>query len=458
MAGIGFKLKKLFKPDTFIDNALALIFSTTVASGPIFFSLLCLGLLGIFVQPLFIAPGFSFFLITIVYIVAFSLITTGTMQLVLSRYLADKIYGKEYGEIMPALCMSLALTVVWQALFGLPFLLFLDADFLYRITAFALFVITGCIWQLMVFLSAVKKFRSITFAFGIGVSISFGMAWFLSEPFGVTGLLHGYALGQMTIFFILLARVLLEFKSAAPPSLSVFNHFKLMPQLIIIGAFYNLGIWIDKMIFWFSAPTSEHVNSFLYASSIYDTATYLAYVTVLPSATYFLVKIETDFYDNFRSFFHAISNRETFKVIEIRKKNIAKSVRESLIGLLKIQGCITLLCLFYSEELVSMLHISSYSAMVLEKALVAVFLQMIVLTLIIFMMYFDIKGDLIVVTTLFLVSNALFTALSIYLGPKFHGYGYLFSNLLTLLVALAYINRHLQKMEYRTFMQQVQNI
>lgn len=456
MAGIGFHLKKLFQPDTFLDNFRAVIYSATIASGPIFFSILCLALLGIFAKSGLDPAQFEIFTVTIVYIFAFSLIATGTTQLLFSRYLSDLIFAKEFPKIAPALSSALIFTIVIQCLFGLPFIIALKASAFYRFTAFGLFITIGCIWQLMVFLSAVKKFRSIVWAFFAGVSISFILGYYLSQSYGLQGLLHGYFIGQFGIFITLLWRVLQAFHSNLRPTLALFTIMKKFPALILIGFFYNLGIWIDKIIFWYS-NAGEQVEAFLHASELYDNAMYVAYLTVIPAYTYFLVKVETEFYGYFRTFFQTILNKESLGFIEDKKEDICRTVRESLLGMTKIQGLVTLLCLLYSDEILTGLHMSHLSVIIFEKALVAIFLQMLLLTLMIFMMYFDVQKELLIVALVFVASNTLLTAYSIKLGIQFYGYGYYFANFLTLILAYIFLNQHLKSLEYRTFIGQVRS-
>lgn len=130
-------------------------------------------------------------------------------------------------------------------------------------------------------------------------------------------------------------------------------------------------------------------------------------------------------------------------------------MRESLLGLIKVQGLVTVLCLFYSDEILVALNMSHLSILIFEKALVALFLQMLVLTLMIFMMYFDIRKELLVVSGLFVFSNAILSFLSLQMGIAFYGYGYLFANFITLSAAYWYLNEHLKNLEYNTFISQV---
>ena len=134
MAGIGFRLRKIFEKDTYADTLRGTIMAAAIAGGPIFFSIICLILLGVFAT--FISgQGMDLFLVTLVYVFAFSLISTGIIQLLVTRYLSDLIYVNEIGRILPSFSAVLALTIILQLVIGLPFILFWDIDFFYKLTA-----------------------------------------------------------------------------------------------------------------------------------------------------------------------------------------------------------------------------------------------------------------------------------------------------------------------------------
>jgi uncharacterized membrane protein len=453
MAGIGFKLRKIFEYDTYLDTIRGIIFSASISGGPIFFSILCLSLLGIYSTAFISSQNMKVFLVTIVYIFAFSLISTGITQLLLTRYFSDVIYANEIHRIIPSFCSALTLTVFVQLLIGLPFIFHLQLDFTYRLTTLMLFITVGCIWQIMIFLSAMKNYNIIVVAFIVSLSLSFLLAKVLGKKYGLTGFLHGYTIGQIVLLVILLARVFLEFQSSDKPDFDFFKYFKKMPELLLIGLFYNLGIWIDKIIFWFSEQ-GEQVNSILFAYTNYDGAMFFAYLTVIPSYAFFLVKVETEFYGFFRAFYLTILNKKPYNEISEQKNNIAKTLRESFLGLIKIQGTVTLLSLLFSREIASFFRLPVLGTLILEKALIAAFLQMLLLTAMIFMMYFDIRKKLVQVTAVFLGGNILFTILTLKMGYNFYGYGYLLASLTALILAYHILNNYMKELEYQTFVSQ----
>lgn len=64
---------------------------------------------------------------------------------------------------------------------------------------------------------------------------------------------------------------------------------------MLTGLFYNLGIWVDKFIFWLHPVTGSTVIGPLRASLVYDLPVFLAYLAIIPGMAVFLVRMETDF-------------------------------------------------------------------------------------------------------------------------------------------------------------------
>ena len=95
MAGIGFKLKKMLMEDTYASILKAYLYSAVISSGPWLLSIFCLSFLGI-LSPILLQENnwsgarWEVFAATIVYVFAFSLILTGMITMIITRYVADK--------------------------------------------------------------------------------------------------------------------------------------------------------------------------------------------------------------------------------------------------------------------------------------------------------------------------------------------------------------------------------
>ena len=91
-----------------------------------------------------------------------------------------------------------------------------------------------------------------------------------------------------------------------------FLYFLKYPKLIFIGIFYNLGIWIDKFVFWNDVEAIVIKDVFRF-HAIYDGPQLLAFITVFPAMAFFLIKLETDFAKHFHDYYKIISLQVTFQ-------------------------------------------------------------------------------------------------------------------------------------------------
>lgn len=115
MAGIGFELKKLFEKEGILQNVKAYSFSAIITIGP---ALIAMGtiftlqwLLKIKANSLAIRQIVTS---AIFYAFVFSQIITSGFTMVITRYIADQIYLREYEKIMPSLYGLLMLCVPLQ--------------------------------------------------------------------------------------------------------------------------------------------------------------------------------------------------------------------------------------------------------------------------------------------------------------------------------------------------------
>jgi polysaccharide biosynthesis protein PelG len=79
---------------------------------------------------------------------------------------------------------------------------------------------------------------------------------------------------------------------------SFFSEFRRYWQFAVIGLFYNAAIWVDKWIMWF-APGRAVVTGGIWTNPAYDSAMFLAYLTIVPATTLFLVAVETRFFEHY---------------------------------------------------------------------------------------------------------------------------------------------------------------
>ena len=455
MAGIGFRLRKLLDQESYLATIQAYLYSALISSGPWLITILVIGILG-FIQARAEYPfeEIAVFRLTIIYVYAFSLILVGLLQMPLTRYLADLLFARDVGMYLPTYVASLILVGVVQAVIGLAAVtLWSDWSLHYGLHAVALYIAVSFIWVAMIFITTVKDFLSVSLAFVGGGIISLVAGYWLGQTRGTEGYLAGYTLGQVFIFLFLSVRIAVEFRTNLGISFDFLRHLRLYPSLVFVGFGYNLAIWVDKFVFWFGS-TGHHVDAFMYSCEQYDVPMFLAYLTIVPAMSLFLIRIETSFYQYYRDFYGAIVGKRSLGAIRRQKEDLVDSIKLSIGRLLKIQGTLSLFAILAVPYLIDVLRLNWLHMSILRIGILGAFLHVLMLLLTICLLYFEFRLETFLLTALFLVLNFGATYLTVGWGLAFYGYGYLFACFVTLLVGVAILDHRLRNLEYITFVTQ----
>ncbi len=460
MAGIGFELRELLRRDSLWGLVRAYAYAGLISSGPWVLSIL--GVMGI--GMLSVGPVAAVevrqFLVSVTYLMAGSLILTGALQLTFTRFIADRLFDKEERSVLPNLLGALTLVIgaagVLGSLVFVPLPAALEwAQFGGSLVYRALLVVTlatlSACWITVVLLSGLKAYRRVMGSFLAGYALSFVAALAL-RPFGLTGLLAGFLAGQVLLLFLMLALVVARYPSDRLVSFDFLDRRRAYLSLSATGLLYNVGIWIDKLIFWFTPSTSEPVLGPLRASIIYDLPIFLAYLSILPGMAVFLVRVETDFAEEYHAFFDAVRGGETLGEIRRRRDRLTLAVRRGMSEILKIQGITVLVLLLAGPRLLDYVGISRLHLQLFSIDLVGVAMQVLMLAVFNVLFYLDERGAVLSLSALFVTTNVVFTVASQVAGPAFYGYGFALSTAVTSIVGLMVTSRKLDRLEMHTFM------
>jgi uncharacterized membrane protein len=453
MAGIGFELRRLIRKNTIFGELEGYLYATVISSGPWVLSVLCLAGLGIYYSQQVHHPQHLLFRVALVYCYAFSLIVTGPIQMVTTRYLADCYYVENEKITVPCFVCSLGLTLIVQTASGLWLLRFFEASLAFKLMTLLLYLTISSIWIGMVFLSAAKGYRAIVGAFFIGTAISLTASIFLGDRMGIEGLMAGYLLGQIVILLLLVLRLLVEFEPLGTVDWRLLKAFKTYWTLGLTGLFLNAGVWIDKMIFWWSHE-GEVISGMVMSYRLYETCTFLAYLSVVPSMGYFLIKIETDFYESYREFFQAISRKKAYAPINQIKNNMGRALSEGARGVLIIQGTVTGLMIYLAPWIIEQLRFSPMSLGLIRISMIGSMVMSLFMLMVIMILYLDQKVHTLLLATLFMVSNGVLTWLSLQLGFAYYGYGFTYASLISLLAGAWVLEWSMRHLEFLVFARQ----
>ena len=306
MAGIGFALRKLTRRDDLLGLLQAYGHSALSSTGPWMFTVLALGLLEVIGARYASLGELAEFRRIIIYNFAFSLVLSGPVILIVTRYLADGIYSKSVETATGTAIGAMAFMFATQALIVVPFYLFyVNLDTTVRVAALINYFLISGIWLASVFLSALKDYKLVTRSFGLGLFIGVAGAVQLADQYSVSGLLFGFSIGLAVIVFALFARIYAEYPYDLSRPFAFLAYFRKYPSLAASGFVYSLGLWIDKLLMWTAPERSEHPSGMIDYPN-YDGAMFAAYLTIIPSMALFTLIVETGFYERYLRFYRGI--------------------------------------------------------------------------------------------------------------------------------------------------------
>lgn len=454
MAGVGFALRRLAERGDLLGVVQAYAHSATASTGPWLFTIMCLAALTVEALPLVGSEGVTLFRAIVTYNFAFSLVFSGGVVRVITRCLADQIYERRADQAPGMLLGALIMLCLIQIPLVLPFYFFV-VDLSPSVTIHSLinyFLVTG-LWLVGVFLTALRVYIVISMSFVFGLAMAFGLALVGGRWAGVEGMLIGFNCGLGSILFLLVARTFAEYPYPAVNMFSFLRTFRPYWSLFMAGFLYNVAIWVDKWIMWL-APERERLSSGFVHNGTYDSAMFLAYLSIVPSMAVFLLHLETRFYEKYLRFYREIENHATYERIEHDHQSLIGELIGGLRNLIVIQATISLLCVILAPRIFDMLGISYIQLGIFRFGVLGAFFHVLFLCLTIVLSYFELRKQVLWLTVFFLATNAIFTWYSLKHGFSYYGYGYFASALLTFLIGAMVTFRELGRIPYHTFITQ----
>lgn len=454
MAGISFELRKVLREKTITSIAKAFGYSTVLSAGPYLISVLTIILSYYLLSPLVTDKKIIIqFQVILTYFVAFSLILTGFSQLMITRFMADRIFERKYNLILPNLLGNMVLNMGVGFLLSLIFsiLAFKQQGPIFIILYVFNFAIFCGLWIVNIVLTSFKSYKFIVFSFLVGYLTFLILAFFLVS-FGLNGLLLSFFLGQAVLFFLLLGYMIKNHDSNELFRFDFFDKNQIFVSLIFSGFFYNLGVWIDKFVFWFTPFTSIQIIGPIRASLVYDIPMFLAYISIAPGMAVFFLKLETEFAEYYDKYYRAVREGATLPKIYEYGDEMIISARNVILDTMRIQGIAFVIFLLFDTFLLKLFNISLLYIPLLHILMLGTYLQLVFMCILAILNYFDRRIEVMFSSLIFVFTNFLFSLITVFLGPYFYGYGFVFSLLVSNVIAILLLRRFLNEIHYQTFM------
>lgn len=455
MAGLHLHLKKILSKDSFTSTLWAYMYAGINSAGPLILSIVGILILGgISLWAVDRPEHIIQFYVSVTYLFASSLVITGAVQLFFTRYISDRLFDRCQERVLPSFNAICLLTTLVTGCLGLvlAFTLFRHESALYRVLMLASFVILSNIWIGVTFLASIKRYGTIIKSFVLGYAVVLVVAFILAGR-GLTGLLTGFVTGHFVLLLYLALLIHRDYHSDTYISAAIFDRKASYPILILVGLFFNGGVWADKFMFWFS-EAGHHVIGPLHASVIYDIPLFIAYLCIIPGMAVLLLRVETGFIEKYDAFYHAVREGGALDEIRMWRNDMVLSARNCIHDIFKIQAIVVLLIFAFGGKLLGAIGVSTLYLPMLKVDVIGVSLQMVLLGILNFLFYLDKRRHALLLTFLFLLLNIVLTRISLELGPAYYGYGFSGALLLVNLLGMYLLNGRFEQLEYEVYMLQ----
>lgn len=452
MAGIGFVLTKLAAKDDLLGIARAYTHAALASSGPWLFTVLALGGITLLYADYNAALDLLNFRAIVIYNFAFSLSLSAPIFMVVTRYLADRIHFKDVTQAPTTMLFSLMVVFLLELPIAVIFYgLYVELEPALKFSAIANLFIISAVWVLAVYMTALKDYITVSWSFLIGMVIAVVCAQYLKGPYGDVGMLTGFNIGLTFLLFSLCAKVFAEYPYKLESGRGVRAYFRKYWQLAVGGFFYNAAIWVDKWIMWFFAPEAVKLPSKMVMYPDYDSAMFMAILSIVPAMAAFVLSVETRFFLRYKKFYYDILEHKPLHRIKENQQSIVNSVLGSARNMLVIQGTICFLCIVLAPRIIELFNVNYVQIGIFRLGVLGAFFHVLMLFQLIILSYFDCRRQTMWLQGLFLITNIIFTFVSLQWGFQYYGYGYFLAALISFFATSLVLFSHIRNLPYHAF-------
>lgn len=454
MAGIGFVLRRLTQRDDILGLVQGYAYSALITAGPWLFTVAALAGLSALVPRTRADDGLEVFRLIVAYNFCFSLVLSGPLLLVLTRYLADAIYAKAVGAVPGAFVAAYAGVLLAGLAAAVPFYgFYATLDLPTVLAALLNYALTAGVFLVGVFLTALKDYRAVTRSFAVGMLVAFLASWQVATAEAAWPMLLGFSAGLAVIFFPLAARVFAEYPYPLEAPTTFLTYFRRYRDLALIGFVANAGIWVDKWVMWFAPEASAPAHG-LVSYAAHDGAMFLAQLAVVPALAVFMVNVETVFFEHYKRYYGDIQRHASLDRIRANQRELATTLILTSRNIAVLQTCIAALCVLASPRLADWGVLTADQLGMFRFGVLGASFQVMLSFCLIVLAYLDRRQDLLWIQALYLVLNGVLSCVTMRAGFGFYGYGFFLASLVSLVVAYAVVTLRLRDLLYLTFIGQ----
>jgi len=458
MAGIGFELRRLSERDEVLGPVLAMGHAALVAAGPWLLTVTALAVLSAIAGPKLAGSDLEGFRLVVIYAFAVSLVAASPIILVAARLLGDAVYARRFEEIGDLFCGTVVLAAVASttAAAGMfVFVIAIPAEL--AVTGIALAAAIALVWTGLSFCGAVHQFAAITRAFLLGLAAAVVLATGAAAAgLGIVAMLWGFQLGIVIVLGGLAARVFATFPPSGQPlaeAIAVLKSGLVIHWRLALGAGIGaVAVFADKWVVWVG-PAGVVDASGLVHAPIYDSAMFIACLTIVPALALFVTHIETDFALQQASVRRTIAGHATLGQVRRKLRQLEQGTWQAFLRIVIVQAGITTMVVLATPAIVALVSLGYQQVGILRLGALASLFQFVFIAATALLLNFNRQTDVLGLQVLFLVLQVGCTLAAGELGPAFLGYGTLAASVLAGTTAVVLLDRTMRDLGYVIFIQ-----
>jgi uncharacterized membrane protein len=254
---------------------------------------------------------------------------------------------------------------------------------------------------LLIFATLLRRFARIFLVYALGMAAALAGVAVLAPRLGLAGAILGFDLGQLVIVAALSGMTFHSFPPSRErlPLIRAFGRFR---NLFLSGTLYYWGIWVDKIVVWFTAG-QPYPGTFIRTFEPYDIPVFFASLALIPGMVYFMVTAETQFFVRLKVFLKCLRSA-MYRDIQEKKYRLLQSAVAGFREQSALQGIFTVVLIVGAREIAVGL-LGGVQVLTLRLTFAAVFFHLSYLTLLIYLYYFQVYARSALLALLYFVVN-----------------------------------------------------
>lgn len=386
--------------------------------------------------------------IVLTFATVLSMLFSSFLTPALSKYLSDKLFLSHYKDVCDNLCGAVIIGILSSFFFSLVLALFFSTLPLNQKIIFASLtsILTG-LWITNNAMLILEEEKAAFFSFVIGFLLEF----LFVITFGrhkLNVFLTGLTIGFGSVFFSQLAFILKGYnRGEIIPRFSFLKIKKCFYESFSFISFI-IGIWVDKVVFWFMPETACKIDS-LFRYSKYDLPFFVSFTIFSISQFFIFRSLKDSIRTPYRNFINSVRyNLPLFRISQ-EKYNIISGYRKILYGIIYIYGGITTIVLFaISAGIVDppWKNPFVFHYLIIGSLFLAIFSFNYMM-----LQYLDQYRALALICFIFALINGIGTYIGIKAASEYNGLPFLFASFISGCLSMGLVNKVLGRWEYDIF-------